>query len=144
VFSSPYEGQLLLAGGWTYIRREAGIIPVVLESAERFDTASGRWSVAGAMHEGRVLHTVTTLGNGQVLVTGGAVSEDTFLASAELFDPRSGYWTKIESLNRARAGHTATLLPDGQVLVAGGQDAAGRMSSVERYDPEAKKWIASA
>ena len=70
----------------------------------------------------------TCLGNGKVLVTGGA-SAGTVLKSAELFDPATdpkGDWSKIEPMGEERLWHTATLLSDGNVLVAGGRNGAGQ------------------
>jgi hypothetical protein len=47
-------------------------------------------------------------------------------------------------MNFNRNNHTANLLVNGQVLVAGGQNASGRISSAELYDPNKGTWTSTA
>jgi hypothetical protein len=97
-----------------------------LRSIEVFDPTSNSFRSAGQLLEPRfkIPATVLLLGNGKVLIAGGA-------GRAELYDPgtaRSAYVGPDigKPLNFA----TATLLPDGNVLLAGGYDERGiRMSS---------------
>ena len=51
-----------------------------------FDPASGAWSDAGNLAQARLLHTLTVLADGRVLVVGGS-NGVTFLGSAELYRP---------------------------------------------------------
>jgi uncharacterized protein (TIGR03437 family) len=116
------NGKVLVAGGVTRIFPPEGS---VLNSAELYDPATGRWSSTGNLNTGRRGHTATLLPNGKVLVTSGS--------SAELYDPASGRWSLTGNLMTATTGHAATLLPSGKVLVVGGKSA-------ELYDPVTGTW----
>jgi hypothetical protein len=107
-------------------------------------------------------HTATRLGDGRVLVVGGApdIHHDsasrTWIAhplatSAEIYDPVADSWTWTAAINLQRWGHTATLLRDGRVLVVGGGVlvSGGRIDwtnepelrrSAEIFDPGTNAW----
>ena len=112
------DGRVLLAGGWG----EGGNGQrTILDSAELFDPASGRYSAAGNMRIARSSHTATLLFDGRVLLAGGR-SPTGALASTELFNAAA---TPMFSDGPAlpgepRAGHAAVRLGSGFVLVVGG------------------------
>ncbi|HVS88720.1 MAG TPA: kelch repeat-containing protein [Candidatus Acidoferrum sp.] len=93
----------------------------------------------GSMTDSRWFHTMTTLPNGKVLMTGGDNnSTGAAIASAELYDPSTGTFTATGSMNQARDSHSATLLPNGKVLIAGGYGPGPNfkpLTSAELYDP---------
>jgi hypothetical protein len=67
-------GDALVAGGeidspLDLVFRKTAIV-------ETFDTAAEVWSVAGALSEGRMYHTVTVLGDGTVIAVGGVPDTD--------------------------------------------------------------------
>lgn len=107
------------------------------------DPATGEWTPADSLNQGRFRHTATLLSNGQVLVAGGSRKQVT--ASGELYDPVANTWTATGNLTQARQSHTATLLPNGVVLVTGGfkTGAGSEQSSAELYDPARGSWSAT-
>lgn len=106
--------------------------------------AAGPGSIAhaGVMTEPRIGHTGTLLGDGRVLITGGASAPDAaarYLATTETWDPATATFTASGGLTEGRGGHTATLLEDGRVLLVGGGSGVlgdGRVTaSAEIWDP---------
>ena len=86
----------------------------------------------------RILHTMTVLSDGRVLVVGGGGN------STEIYDPSRGIWSKAADTIEDREEHTATLLKDGRVLVVGG--ASGQpfpTTSAAVYAPVADTWTPS-
>jgi hypothetical protein len=78
------------------------------------------------MSAARTFHTATLLGNGKVLIAGGA--------SAELFDPATGDFVPTGNMTTPRSSHTATVLGDGRVLVTGGIGTSGvTLATAELY-----------
>jgi N-acetylneuraminic acid mutarotase len=108
--------------------------PHALASIELYDSASGTWSGAGALHTTRSYHTATLLPTGEVLIVGGR-KETGYLDSVEKIDPTSGNWTPISNMSTDRQGHSATLLADGRVLIAGGTSQLSMLAKAEIYDP---------
>jgi N-acetylneuraminic acid mutarotase len=132
-------GKVLVAGGC--MDEECFFI---LGSAELYDPNTETWSITGGFNTPRSKSTnsLTTLPNGNVLLTGGA--EPFWLNAAELYNPATGSWSNTGSLVRFRASETATLLPIGQVLVVGGQERGKVFKTAELYDPATGKWNTSA
>ena len=106
-------------------------------SAEVYDPTTETWSSTGSLNTPRGYHTLTTLPNGNVLVSGGEGNAFPFkLNTAEIYNPATGLWSTTGTLNTARNNHTATLLSTGQVLVVGGvTESTGVYNSAELYDP---------
>ncbi len=99
--------------------------------------ATGTFSPAGWLDEGRLSHTATALADGRVLVVGGASADGggVLLDSAELWDPATATFSPTGSLAVAREWHSATLLLDGRVLIVGGRSYDGTLRSAEVWDP---------
>ena len=113
----------------------------VQASAELYDPATGRWTLAKSLRTPRRNHTATLLGNGTVLVAGGFNSAG-WLRSAEIYDPARDRWSRAADLTRPRAHASATLLGNGRVLVAGGASPSATLSA-ELYDPASGRWTAT-
>jgi hypothetical protein len=148
-WSGQHDGPVVLSSGKVLVAGGADGADTALGQAALYDPMAGTWAATTALHTARRLHTVTLLGNGKVLVTGGITGTATFpaagLASAELFDPMNGTWTTVGSLGTGRWGHSAVLLPSKKVLVAGGcttrdGQSVKALRSAEIYDPEAGTW----
>jgi Galactose oxidase, central domain/Kelch motif len=95
-------------------------------------TAAGSWTATASMSVARGPLTATLLGNGRVLVVGGAQESTT-----ELYDPPTGTWIPGGTLNVPRWLHAAVRLGDGRVLVAGG---GAYTPTAELYDPATNRW----
>ena len=127
------NGKVLIAGGME--RND-----VHTNSAELYDSATGRFVVTGNMNVKRSGHTATRLSNGKVLIAGGSNMD--WLSSAEIYDPSTGVFTLTGNMSVRRGGATATFLADGRVLILGGYDG-GLHSGGEIYDPATDKFTAT-
>jgi hypothetical protein len=98
---------------------------------------SPHWTETAPMAFPRTYHTLTSLPDGNVLVTGGGLTTnptDSAIAvlPAEMWSPSTQTYTTLASLHAARLYHSiAILLPDARVLVAGG----GRFFGYPSSDP---------
>lgn len=114
------DGRVLVSGGHGGSRRSLR----VLDSAEMYDPASGRFTATGTMTIRRHKHDAIVLDDGQVLVLGGADERDSrgVYQSTELFDPRTGRFVDHVPMRLPRyklAGSTVRL-NDGRFLITGG------------------------
>jgi hypothetical protein len=123
------SGKVLVSGG---------DYPPAVSTADLYDPATGTngkfTQVTAAMKAARNNHTSTLLGDGRVLLAGGA--DASAANTAEIYDPTAGTngsfaWTG--NLNAERYSHTATLLLTGQVLITGGSGSSGTLKSAEIY-----------
>jgi len=139
----------------------AGSMTAALGIAVR---AAGTFRPAAETAIPRDGHTSTLLGNGQVLVAGGALTSDpanpgvydpksgVFTPApmpAEIFDPVAGTWSPTPRMFAARWAHAATLLRDGRVLVTGGVgyetlEFWDPVASTEIFDPATGTWSPAA
>jgi hypothetical protein len=125
------SGKVLVAGGTT--TGEAG---GSVATAELYDPAGNSFSPAGSLALARAGHTATLLGDGKVLVAGGA--NDAPTATSERYDPALNLFQPADTLASPRLYATATALPGGKVFVAGGLASSsifGILASAERWEP---------
>ena len=142
------DGRVFLAGGEvTKLVSGRGFLFGPFSSALGilFTSTNQSFVAAGDMFNSRAFHSSTLLGNGQVLMAGGAnvtsfaqgttvITSVTPLASVELFNPTTVSFANTGSMTTARSWHTATRLGNGNVLVVGGVDVKGNvLSSAEQY-----------
>jgi hypothetical protein len=152
---NPLDGKFTPTGSMVYPRREHratrladGCVLVtggvdssdrILSIAEIYDPASGKFSLTTTAFPGtstnmmdqRYEHTATLLGDGRVLVAGGADAHS-ILTTAELYNPSRGSFSCIgghlggsngscnRSMQDARSYAAAVALVDGRVLIVGG------------------------
>jgi hypothetical protein len=129
------DGRVLVTGGWPAGWSSSSS----MVSSEVYDPKTGTFTTSGRMTLGRSFHAATLLGDGRVLVTGGASPVQDDLKSAELYDPKTGTFSATGSMTDGRQYHTSTLLADGRVLVAGGGGDYTNgvfIASAELYDPK--------
>jgi N-acetylneuraminic acid mutarotase len=147
------DNTVLVTGGVTTRSSQS---ERALNTAELYDPDTGQWTETTPMTDARAGHAAVLLGNGQVLVCGGAVPvaerEMAPLAFCELYNPDAQpepTWTATGNLRVPRSRHQATPLSATSVLVTGGDPPgpAGdgtvgvfSVAEAERYDQNTKKW----
>ncbi|MBI4375947.1 MAG: fibronectin type III domain-containing protein [Elusimicrobia bacterium] len=135
------SGRVLVAGGFSTNELSTGSI----SRAEIFYVESMTWAPTSPMSSPRDSHGAVLLADGNVLVTGGYITDVGYLDSAEIYITTAGIWVPVASMSAARALHSATLLQDGRVLVVGGIASNGLpQGTVEIYDPASNSWSAGA
>ena len=105
---------------------------------------SPAWRAINPMGFGRTYHNMTSLPDGNVLVTGGEGTtnpsdQSAAALAAELWSPSTQTFTTLASMKTPRVYHsTALLLPDGRVMVGGsGEYGTGSINQLnaEIYSP---------
>jgi hypothetical protein len=145
------DGRVLVTGGWDGHSRPdepadcGAFCDRMNHTPETYDPATGGWTPSAAsMVETRQDHTMTSVSDGAVLITGGQDAAGTMLGS-EAYDPATDTFTRRASPAVLRGQHTAVTLADDKVLVLGGiTDASGspRSGVAETYDPTSGRWTA--
>jgi hypothetical protein len=109
-----------------------------------FNPAQGSWKPSGPLMTKQIGGTLTALGDGLVLLTGGSSDGANPISTAELYDPATGVWRLTAPMSASRLEHATALLSDGRVLVAGGQSTPTTiLASAEIYDPATETWSAT-
>ena len=117
--------------------------------AESYNPQTAQWSAASsglapctAGTSCRLRSSATLLADGDVLVAGGSVGQNSNSGSttaAVLYNPTTDTWTTTGSMSAGRQAQTATLLTNGHVLLAGGvsfaQHKATVLASADLYTP---------
>lgn len=126
------DGRVLVAGGTTPDLPATDVSSLV----EIFDPASNQFQTVGNLLRPRSQHTATLLGDGTVLLAGGATFGEGTLASAtvEAFHPATGTSRLSASNLTTRYRHAAIRLHSGHVLLVGGSEGGAPIQRVERYD----------
>ncbi len=111
-------------------------------SAEIYNGEIGLWENTTSMLEGRLVHHLLTLSNGNVIAIGGFLKK-----SCEVFNPDSNSWRYTDSIETIKYwGSTVTPLDDGRILVVGGyyfnQSTLQNIyyNTCEIYDPATESW----
>ncbi|HEX6086911.1 MAG TPA: kelch repeat-containing protein, partial [Thermoanaerobaculia bacterium] len=145
------DGRVLIAGGGYRTDGRPGMGNFGDDKLQLYDPVADELRAAGTMSDWRQGHTATLLGDGTVLIAGGANVDvggfhiwRTTYRSAEIFDPVTGTIAAAGPMHARRSGHTATLLHDGRVLFFGGiptGEAAPPPEPVaEIYDPATRSF----
>jgi hypothetical protein len=117
------DGKVLIAGG-AVASTSAGVTNTA--HAELYDPSTGAFAATGDMIAAKACPSSVLLGNGKVLIAGGASwNEPAIAASAELYDPATGVFASAGPYAnrnpRKEFGFdlcpVANLLPDGRALI---------------------------
>ena len=145
-----YASAAPLPGGGVLIAGGNGVGVICLNSAEIYDSSTGKFTATGSMTDAHCFaHTTTVLQNAEVLITGGEDETGNLVNTADIYNPVSGKFECsglggadpttgycLSTLTDARFLDTATLLKDGRVLIAGGNDGS-IVNTAELFDPVA-------
>ncbi|HEY9158723.1 Kelch repeat-containing protein [Candidatus Binatus sp.] len=143
-----YASVAPLPGGGALIAGGNGVGTTCLNSAEIYNSSTGKFTATGSMTDAHCFaHTTTVLQNGEVLITGGEDETGNLVNTADMYNPSSGKFDCSglggadpttgycqSTLTDARFHDTATLLEDGRVLIAGGFDGS-IVNTAELFDP---------
>jgi len=100
---------------------------------ETYNPSTNTWTLVAKQNVVRSNHTLTVLGDGTVLSTGGD-SGGSASATAERYNPGTNTWTNVPAMKVARSNHTATRLGSGKVLVV------GNGTGTQLFDPGTSTW----
>lgn len=112
------DGRVLAAGGFPVV---GGGVP--LADAEIYDPATNLWSATGSLRDGRLFHSLSVLGDGRIIASGG-LDADLVIAvnSTEVFNPAAGTWTEGPIMPVPRLAHVGAVAADGSLYLIGGSD----------------------
>ncbi len=131
------DGRVLIVGAGNDVQSP----PPGDFNAEIYDPVAAATRLTAATIHPRAWGTATLLGDGRVLVTGGAAGGFA-VATAEIFDPATEQFVETGSMLRPRSDHTAVLLDDGRVLLIGGA-GSDALPDAELYDPATGQFSAA-
>lgn len=134
------SGDVLIVGGAS----SSGTSLTYQKKAYRYLLAQGTLVEAGALAVERARHRAVLLGDGRVLVLGGANASEDYLAATELFDPSKPAamaWSAGPPMLEALADFDAIRLASGEVMVSGGRrDSFDSVTTVTFFQPATGSW----
>lgn len=129
------DGRVFIMGGVNFIGGNTNY----LGSPEIYDVASNSWTSVPASNTSWIFwHSLATLPDGKVLMTGGS-RQSGQANTAEVYDLNTNSWSIVASMNHERWNHASVTLDDGRVLVIGGTSAASDPSEI--YNPATNSWM---
>jgi hypothetical protein len=122
------DGRVLIAGGvasgQTLTWGTSYQVPIFTPGCEIFDPATNTLATTAPLNLARGFHGASRLANGDVLVTGGAMSDGYSVAycttDCTRWSPLAGTWSPAGALSTGVAFHTQVADPSGNAVVMGG------------------------
>jgi Kelch motif len=133
------DGSVLTIGGCT---RSYTATP----SSERWDPASGRWSVLGGAPRGRLFAILQRLSAARLLVAGGEYAgyPTTYPTDSAVLDLSTGQARLVGGMLQDRLQAYSAPLADGRVVAFGGTaPGLGWLASSEVFDDASGQWTAA-
>ncbi len=127
------RGDIYVYGGYAAAASLAG----ETDALQRFDPATGSWSVLAGSGIARGAASLAAVGC-SLYATGGAAGGNA-LRTVQIYDIRRGSWRAAPSMRDAREHH-ASLAIGGRVLVFAGRDFGGNLDAAEQLDTRGGKW----
>jgi len=138
------NGNILITGG--HRRTGIGYEEIIYSSCEIFDIQIEKWIKVADMNFARKWHTITSLNNGNILVTGG-IGQGDYLNSlteiCEIYDVSANEWILGDTIKVARYDQDALLLNDSRIFISAGEIKGVYINYTEIceiYDPAIDKW----
>ena len=133
------DGRVLVAGSGNYTDNGVPSGEGVSDAAYVFDPKTNAATKVGPMKHKRSHHFAVALGDGKVLVGGGADAVPGPIApaldSAEIFDPQTGQFSDEATMMDPREQAQAVALDGDRILVVSGINTKkGSLGSTEIYD----------
>lgn len=125
-----YENNIYVFGGLS-------LQDVCLNTVEKFDPETGKWSYVEAMLTKRSRYGVASF-NGKIYVCGG-FDGARYLRSAEVYDLNTDKWAFIAEMRYKRCG-CAVFQHSGYLFVVGGYNKRTNLNTIEMYIPETNQW----
>jgi len=110
-----------------------------LDTAERFDHASGKWEMIASLSVGRRALSVVALPDGIYAI--GGYSGKQYLASVERYDIERNRWNLIAPMLSPRCTLAAVVaIPDFRYIYVIGGFNGKPLQTIERYDITSESW----
>lgn len=137
-----------------FLLRPLALAMILLMVAMLLRAQDIRWSLSGALREGRHWHRTVALPDGRLLIMGGITGSDRYVdgaalngtttSSCELYDPVDRITEDVAPMNVPRSEFPSVVTPSGTVLVFGGLTGEAERgpctSTIEEYDPATNTW----
>lgn len=118
------NGQVWISGGSTTLGGAIG-----LNSTEFYNAGTNTWTNGPTMSIGRVGHSLTTMPNGEIILTGGNSTSPV----VEHFDPNTQTFVSSTLIDRLFLKNTASAMPNGEVALI--FDEIGQFPQMYYYTP---------
>ena len=115
---------------------------IVLASAERYNSATDKWTVIAPLPQARVGSEAVADGLGHIFVFGGASTAIASTTSSTVFQytVATNTWTTVAPLPIGVRESAATLASNGKIYVVGGLTTTDTTAAVQTYDPVLNQW----
>lgn len=124
-----FENSIYVFGG----RNEYGS----LDTVEKFDHVTGKWTFIKSMHQKRHSFGVARLKE-KIYVCGGSdYYGSQYLKSTEVYDPKTNTWTNLAEMNTKRMSF-ALLASKDKLFAIGGFNSGSNLQTIEMFDPKKK------